>query len=177
MRFSVDEIAPEPWKNGRGTTRELAQRLVHGQMLWRLSFADITQDGAFSRFPGLSRIHTIATGRGLTLRGASGEYTAQPHKPVEFDGGLSLDATLTDGPCQAFNVIFDPQFVQAKARVVQAGTIDVECKENVLFVLSGQLGMGPLGTFEQHQGLVSDAPATGTLSDGGVVLQISFAPV
>ena len=176
MRFSVDDIAPMPWKNGGGTTRELVQRSVQGQMVWRLSFADITQDGAFSTFPGLARIHTIATGQGLMLLGTSGEYLAQLHKPVEFDGGLLLDATLTDGPCQAFNVIFDPRLVQAQASIVNAGPIDLEGGENVLFVLAGKLDLGPLGAFEQHQGLVLDSPTTGTLSDDGVVLWVGFKP-
>jgi len=177
MRFSVDEIAPAPWKNGRGTTRELAQRSKQGQMVWRLSFADIAQDGAFSTFPGLSRIHTIATGQGLTLRSTGTEYLALPRNPVEFHGGLLLEATLTDGPCQAFNVIFDPLLVQATASVLNAGSIDLAGGEKVMFVIAGQLDMGSQGVFGLHQGLVLDTPATGVLSDDGVVLQISFAPV
>ena len=177
MRFSVDEIAPSPWKNGRGTTREFAQRSEQGQMVWRLSFADIAQDGAFSTFPGLSRIHTIATGQGLKLVGTNGEYLAQLHKPLEFDGGLLLDATVVDGPCQAFNVIFDPLLVHATASISNVGSIDLTGGENALFVLAGQLDMGSQGVFGLHQGLVQDPPATGVLSYGGVVLVIRFTPV
>ncbi|WP_369410540.1 HutD/Ves family protein [Parasedimentitalea denitrificans] len=173
----MDEIAPAPWKNGRGTTRELAQRSEQGQMVWRLSFADIAQDGAFSTFPGLSRIHTIATGHGLKLSGTNSEYVAKPLKPVEFDGGLILNATLTDGPCQAFNVIFNPQLTQAQASIVEGESIGLEGGEKVLFVLAGQLDMGSQGVFGVQQGLVLDAPATGVLSDDGVVLVIQFTPI
>lgn len=52
-------LPPEPWKNGGGVTRTLA---VDGQAAvprWRVSIADIEQDGPYSRFPGYDRVSVV----------------------------------------------------------------------------------------------------------------------
>jgi len=118
MRFCVASLSPVPWKNGKGTTRELALREDHGRMVWRLSLAEITQDGAFSTFPGMARIHTIVAGQGLLLDGGETTLVAKPHRPLHFDGGLPLTARLLEGACRAFNVIYDPKLVTATAQIL-----------------------------------------------------------
>src|SRR4029077_2512621 len=61
-----------PWKNGAGRTTEIA---VHppGAALdafaWRVSIADVEQDGPFSRFPGIDRTIVLLGGSGMRLRG------------------------------------------------------------------------------------------------------------
>jgi len=177
MRLSAKESVPVPWKNGGGTTRELSHRSELGQMIWRLSLADISRDGPFSAFPRLCRIHTIVTGRGLSLVGGGVTFLAKPFQPLMFDGALQLDAELVDGACQAFNVIYNPDLVQAEAEVSSAGPIRTEKGENVLFVLTGELDLGALGRLTRHEGLILKDPASGQVSDGGMVLQICFAPV
>ncbi|UUZ58495.1 HutD family protein [Nocardioides sp. B-3] len=47
-------VAPQPWANGGGTTREL---LVADDGARRISLADIEQDGPFSSFPGRATAH------------------------------------------------------------------------------------------------------------------------
>lgn len=50
-------MAPEPWRNGAGTTRELASRTdAGGELLWRISLASLDDDAAFSVFAGLDRL-------------------------------------------------------------------------------------------------------------------------
>ena len=56
-----------PWKNGRGTTTELAlwppdSNFEGGEFDWRLSIAPVDEPGPFSSFPGVERILTVTQG-------------------------------------------------------------------------------------------------------------------
>jgi len=97
----IADIPPEPWKNGGGVTRTLAR---HGDA-WRVSLADIDRDGAYSSFPGTTRLSMIVRGAGVTLRDAATVIALAPRVPLLYDGGPGWDARLVDGPCQALNVM------------------------------------------------------------------------
>jgi len=143
MRFSISQISPQAWKNGGGSTRELARAEAsggaEGLMIWRASLAQIDQDGAFSAFPGLARIHCITSGAGLQLTNAEIQLTAHPLKPLYFDGGLDLTARLKEGPCEAFNLIYDPNRVRAELKVCDAGSHEIGGGTQLVFVLGGTL--------------------------------------
>lgn len=177
MRFCVATVSPVPWKNGRGTTRELAVSENYGHTVWRLSLADITQDGAFSTFPRMTRIHTIVAGQGLQLTGGEATLTAKPFHPLHFDGGLPLTARLLDGACRAFNVIYNPKLVTASAQTLTGDRVITTEGQHALFVLCGKLDLGPAGTFGSGDGLVSDHAVSGVMADDAQVLQIQFTPV
>ena len=156
MRFSISQIAPQPWKNGGGSTQELARADGEGakaQMIWRASLARIDQDGAFSAFPGLARIHCIISGAGLQLSNAAHQLVAEPLKPLHFDGGLDLFAKLKDGACQAFNLIYDPNLIRAEMRICGAGAHRLEAAEHLVYVLEGSLRLDlPTGQLLLGQG-------------------------
>ncbi|WP_344566156.1 HutD/Ves family protein [Streptomyces axinellae] len=51
-----------PWKNGSGSTREVAAQPVGSRLAdfdWRVSVADVGGDGPFSPFPGVDRVITL----------------------------------------------------------------------------------------------------------------------
>ena len=165
MRFDVATVAPQPWKNGGGTTRELATVSDPAGLLWRVSLADIAKDGPFSAFPGLARIHTIIEGQGLTLHGQSDVLEARPLRPLAFDGGLALSARLVAGPCRALNLIYDPVRLAAEAEVV-VGAFAGEAGD-VVFAIKGGMRLGG-EVFASGQGMRLDGDTPG--ETGGVVL-------
>ena len=58
-----------PWRNGRGSTLEIAREPPIGEEFeWRLSLAAIEAEGDFSLFPGYRRALTLVTGEALRLR-------------------------------------------------------------------------------------------------------------
>lgn len=76
FRFSLARIAPQPWRNGRGQTREIAAgRLVdgagHREWDWRVSVACIACAGEFSRFEGVQRTAVLVKGSDLALTGGA----------------------------------------------------------------------------------------------------------
>ena len=102
------DLVEVPWKNGGGTTREIAAGKMDEKTAWRLSRADVDQDGAFSEFAGLTRILTVASGGGMVLKHAGGMLDADLWQPVQFDGSLKISSQLRDGPLIDLNLMFDP---------------------------------------------------------------------
>lgn len=142
MRLRLEDCAATPWANGGGVTREMAVKRIGDQVAWRISVAEIERDGPFSRFPGLARVHTIIRGAGLDLHGTGDPMTARPFEPLPFDGALALNARLLDGPCRAFNVIYDPQIATVTVGV-HADALDFEVAAGeFVFVASGIVTAG-----------------------------------
>jgi len=58
-----------PWKNGLGSTLELATDAAEpgGPWTWRLSIADVPERAAFSRFDGIDRRLAVLEGAGMDL--------------------------------------------------------------------------------------------------------------
>lgn len=95
-------------------------------MIWRLSAADVEASGPFSHFPGVRRVLTVLTGRGLILRHPGGEIAAELGVPVRFAGDLPIDCLLVDGPVRDFNLMFDPDHVQMDVERLNPGEHDIE---------------------------------------------------
>jgi len=99
----VENLVAQAWKNGGGLTRVI----VSGEE-WRLSVAEITQDGAFSRFPGILRQIALLTGQGVRLRLSDGteREVVRVGEILTFSGDLDVEAVLVDGPVQVVNLMY-----------------------------------------------------------------------
>ncbi len=155
--FHRDELSKTPWKNGGGITREIACS-EPGAPYWRLSLADVTQDGAFSTFSGLNRVLTVVEGAGMILKTGTEEIHANPLKPVSFSGETPVMGLLKDGPVQNFNLIYDATVLKAEAFV---GDIDEALKsirfENcatAIYCLNGSI-QTMFGTIFTNSGILS----------------------
>lgn len=98
------------WKNGDGWTTELgiepARADLNGDFDWRVSIADIEQDGPFSLFPGVERDLFLLEGAGMILDIDGTEHCLdRPLQRVHFDGEARVDCRLIDGPTRDFNVM------------------------------------------------------------------------
>jgi len=105
--IQIAALPAQPWKNGGGVTREIAQKADDRGMIWRLSVADVARAGPFSHFPGLTRVLTVIEGAGLLLRHPDGVIKALHGAPVRFSGETAIDCDLIDGPVRDFNLIHD----------------------------------------------------------------------
>ncbi|QTD45723.1 HutD/Ves family protein [Ottowia testudinis] len=109
MPFRLADIAPTPWKNGGGATREIVC-WPPGAALdgfdWRISVATIAADGPFSVFPGIDRSITLLAGDGVLLHGAHATHRLDaPLAPFAFAGESPIHATLLGGASEDFNVM------------------------------------------------------------------------
>ena len=74
--FASTQLAASPWKNGGGTTQEIAcwpPGAGLESFSWRISIARIARSGPFSAFPGIDRVITLLDGAGVRLHSADGE--------------------------------------------------------------------------------------------------------
>ncbi len=111
---TLAEVAPQPWRNGGGRTRELLRWPAQGQRVapdddaWslRVSVADIEAAGPFSAFPGTERWFAVIDGAGVRLRWTGREKVLRAgSSPLRFDGGDPPDCTPIDGPTRDLNLI------------------------------------------------------------------------
>jgi len=97
-----------PWKNGQGSTTELAVEPPGANLddfLWRVSIAELRAPGPFSTFPGYDRIITQLDGPPMTLTHGGGlPLTLQPLVPHAFSGDDETDCDVA-GIAHDFNLI------------------------------------------------------------------------
>jgi environmental stress-induced protein Ves len=110
-----------PWKNGGGTTTEIWKAASPaGEMLWRLSIADVASDGPFSEFPGIDRWIMVISGKGmeLTIDGMGTKRLDRPFVPLSFPGDAKTDCRLIDGPIRDFNFMIARSFGKGSLQVL-----------------------------------------------------------
>lgn len=113
--FPAATRAETPWKNGGGITRLVANAPGQGKEFgWRLSLADVSVAGAFSCFPGISRLMGILQGQ-LRLEVAGlAPATLTPDTPAfAFKGDVPACGTPLNGTVRDINLMFDPDLFTA----------------------------------------------------------------
>jgi environmental stress-induced protein Ves len=101
------DCTPEPWANGGGVTRVVAKGRFDGgsgDFGWRLSVADVSASGAFSKLPGVDRVITLTDGPGLLLTVDGREHTLEPFRPLPFAGEAATECEVVE-PTRDFNVM------------------------------------------------------------------------
>ena len=96
------------WKNGLGYTTELLREdLDKNEFAWRLSIAQVSQDGPFSNFDGYERTLLLLKGRGVTLEYGNGSrhVLSTILDAAHFPGKESTTAKLHHGPIEDFNIM------------------------------------------------------------------------
>jgi len=133
-----------PWKNGGGTTTEIWKaESPAGEMLWRLSIADVASDGPFSAFPGIDRFIMVIEGKGMELA-----VDGRPQRldalfeAFAFSGDAKTDCRLIAGAIRDFNLMVARSYGSGALRVrhLSAGE-SAPFAENVaaLHVLRGEI--------------------------------------
>lgn len=112
------DVRPQPWANGGGTTRVLA---VADDGTWRISLADIDQDGPFSTFAGRHRLLTVVEGPVLDLTVDGEPHVVEPQRPFAFSGDATAVASVPEGAVRALNVVVDPLLVTPFVTVLELG--------------------------------------------------------
>ncbi|MES2758364.1 MAG: HutD family protein [Pseudomonadota bacterium] len=146
MLIPFASLAPVSWKNGGGSTTEIAIE-PPGAMLsdfdWRISLATISQDGPFSLFPGVDRTLALVEGPGLTLDvDNNGRFVLGDEDVIiEFAGESAIQATLSGAPTVDFNVMTRRSVCHHKfgiRRVTGSSVFAPRGDRSVLFLAEGE---------------------------------------
>lgn len=128
QRFALAESRPEPWKNGRGVTRTLlTDTSASGDAAdelpswsWRLSVAELQENGPFSVFEDVDRTLILLSGGALILNRPKGAAVLdRPGAQVSFRGEECIQATITPAPAQALNLMTRRGSVRSTVHVVR----------------------------------------------------------
>ncbi|HMQ97225.1 MAG TPA: HutD family protein [Candidatus Nanoperiomorbaceae bacterium] len=171
------DLVKTPWKNGGGITRNIAEERDADGLLWRLSMADVDRDGAFSNFPGLTRILTVIKGDGMVLHGPDGDMQAGYANPVRFDGGMPVTAKLTKGPIRDINLMFTTARYAGKVQVARepgAQEVGQAGQTCVLHVIAGEAQVGNEVLGVGDTAILTAAPLRFDMAQDAVALTITL---
>ncbi len=181
-----------PWRNGAGTTREVAvdREGADGAFRWRISVAQVAEDGPFSSFPGIDRTIWLLRGAGMVLDVEGREHRLSSRlAPLAFDGAARVSARLTDGPTEDLNLMVERATTAATAEVLTLapGTalpLQAAASGTVaLLLLAGEVEIAALGTAHRltaGDALVARGPIDARLEAldpaASVLLRCGFVP-
>jgi len=148
QRFSRATLPAMPWKNGGGTTQEIAS-WPPGAGLdafgWRASIATIAQPGPFSVFAGIDRQIMLLEGDGVRLFTHDARIDHRldvPHRPFAFSGDEAIDCTLLGGASNDFNLMVRRGQWRAELQVLDAPAAVAPAPHGVLLALRGAWRLG-----------------------------------
>jgi uncharacterized protein len=179
------ELIAAPWKNGGGSTREIAAYPPGSNFddfAWRASIADVGADGPFSRFVGIDRTIVLLSGQGMKLivSGASEHRLDKPFEPFEFPGEAQVAAVLLDGATQDFNLMIRREALSGSLSVIHGpGEQALEADIRILFVASGCAtlieGRERTELNTHDSAILQGGPLALDLSEGAVVFAVAMA--
>ena len=99
-----------PWKNGLGSTLELATNAAEpgGPWTWRLSLADVPTRASFSAFPGVDRHLAVLDGAGMKLERAAEQIEVpREGRAFAFAGEDAIVGTPVGSGVRDANLMLD----------------------------------------------------------------------
>lgn len=179
----MQNCPPQPWKNGRGSTREIA---VHpagagsDAFLWRVSIAEVDSAAPFSTFPGIDRHIVLLDGAGFTMTLDDDHVHAltTPLAPFAFAGEAKVTVTLVDGPTRDFNLMVRRAHAHGEVLVWREPRVLapdpaialIYCARGVIDTTGGPLHTGDAWRPPPH------VASPVTLHDGALALVIRIGP-
>lgn len=146
-----------PWKNGRGSTLEIARDPAAGdEFAWRLSLAAIEEDGDFSVYRGYRRAIVLVEGKSLRLRfwGHGSSSLGPAKRGTRFEGDWKTRCAVPEGRCTDLSLIVrndpaaQPACIVRAPMVLRVGStrrvVVAKGLHGALFVLNGALTVAGL---------------------------------
>lgn len=144
------ERVTTPWKNGGGTTTEIAiepsnASLAENNFLWRLSSAELKNAGSFSLFPSYNRYLTLIEGKECILHINEKEEFACLHKGeiFHFSGDSRVVCELPAGHCKDVGLIYQKDKVNAGMNLISINTkprsFTMKSEAAIFFLISGDV--------------------------------------
>ena len=122
----TDAYRAMPWRNGKGMTLEIARDPAAGESFrWRLSLADIAQDGPFSAYPGYRRALVLVHGEDLRLsfRRHGAQRLSPARRGARFEGEWHTECAIPHGPCTDLSLIVHKGSADSPACIVRAPSV------------------------------------------------------
>ena len=106
------ELDAKPWKNGGGSTRDLAAAPPNSTLAdfeWRVSIAEVAADGPFSAFPDIDRVIMLVDGAEMILDVDGMTHRLNPFDTLAFAGEATVLGAVPSGPTRDLNLMIRRQ--------------------------------------------------------------------
>jgi len=106
--IDLDRLPASPWKNGGGSTRQLAIHPPQASLddfVWRISCARVSGAGPFSAFPGIQRSLALLEGELLLQRQSGITTLCAGGEALDFPGEEPISATPLAGEVLDLNLM------------------------------------------------------------------------
>lgn len=120
LRWNDQEATP--WKNGGGTTRNIAAAPDGATLAdfdWRISIADVEADGPFSAFDGVDRVIMLIEGAQMQLEVAGRPHRLERLEAFAFHGEDPTSCRVPSGPTRDVNLMTRRGRATGEMRAVQ----------------------------------------------------------
>jgi environmental stress-induced protein Ves len=171
-----------PWKNGRGSTLELATDARPDEpWTWRLALAPVPERAPFSSYPDVDRFIAVLRGAGLTLESASGEARV-PREGVglAFAGETPI-LGRPDGPdVLDVNLMVVRSAWRASLEVVRGRSVEATGEVVLVHAFEGPVRVDVSGAEMQlapGETLVAAGPVRLSSAGEGVAVCVALVPV
>jgi uncharacterized protein len=174
MRFALQSLPRERWRNGMGWTRAVQQQGKGDALRWRVSLAEISQGAPFSSFEGMDRTTVLVKGGPVLLHGRDDGVGCDQaaHKADEnwllrdlgdqarYPGELPLSNAQPGSAALFWNVMVRRGVVQATVCLHGHGAPSLPTEgHSLVWVLRGAYELGQL-RFEADEGFSIEAAST-----------------
>lgn len=183
--------ADEPWRNGGGSTRQIAALSGRDGLACRLSMAKVETDGPFSVFPGVTRTIMVMDGGEMVLK-VVGTEVRLGSEPFTFDGEAMTHGSLLGSAVTDFNVMVSRGLFTASTERIAAGrsvfgaalqpsrlpaTVVVVAPSSGARFEVAQLGLDlELAAYDAVMIEGVTAPLQGTVTSTGSSVQVALTP-
>ena len=163
MRFiRIADCPSTPWKNGAGATRELYKQTSDvGEVLARISIAEISGSQAFSHFPGVDRVIMQLDGPTMTLLVDGKRQPLIAEVPFAFAGEATVHCELSgDGLAHDLNLMCArSEFTAAIAvrELLSGEHLDLPAQMTAVLALTPVVFAA--GTLARHDCVIATGPA------------------
>jgi environmental stress-induced protein Ves len=102
------ELDAKPWKNGGGSTRDLAAAPPDSTLAdfdWRVSIAEVAADGPFSAFPDIDRVIMLVDGAEMILDVDGVTRMLNRFDTLAFTGEAAVVGAVPSGPTRDLNLM------------------------------------------------------------------------
>ncbi len=129
------------WKNGKGFTYEVAKNGTDEHYDWRISMAEVKEDGPFSDFTGFQRVISVLEGQGIRL--TIDDKEAQDINKLSafaFNGESKTHCALLKDVVKDFNLIYRPDVFRARFQWLNTKNTQSFCSQaqTILIFSAGQ---------------------------------------
>mgnify|MGYP000908241803 CR=1 FL=1 len=131
-----------PWRNGKGFTSEIAifptqSTAVENNFSWRLSSADVVENGLFSYFPNCHRYLAIIDGQGLNLRFENEKKLITQNSFIHFSGEEKVHCELINGKVKDLNLIVKKNAHHIQFEILNTTVNGLLKGTSIIFVIEG----------------------------------------